>query len=137
MARGWYKARNRVLERMSEISGREILRWTPHDMRRTARSNTKRMGVDFETAEAMLNHTKQGLERIYDGYALENEKRAWFLAWEEEILRIARENGVADSLGAPASAASSPLPLPSLAATRRRRTTTIPSSPSRRGPPRA
>lgn len=137
VARGWYKARNRVLERMSELSGRPIPKWTPHDMRRTARSNTKRLGVDFETAEAMLNHTKQGLERIYDGYALEEEKRAWFLAWEEEVLRIARETRTADALGAPAPIAITPGPLPQPTALRRRRTTLEPSSPGRRGRRRA
>lgn len=45
----------------------------------------------------MLNHAKRGLERIYDGYEFEDEKRAWFLAWEEEIARLACENGVAES----------------------------------------
>jgi hypothetical protein len=36
----------------------------------TARSNTKRLRVDYETAEAMLNHVKKGMERTYDQYAL-------------------------------------------------------------------
>jgi site-specific recombinase XerD len=98
---GWYKARNRVLKRMAEYAGRPIERWTPHDLRRTARSNTKRLGVDFETAEAMLNHTKRGLERIYDGYDLAEEKREWFLTWENEIARIARAVGAAEELGVP------------------------------------
>lgn len=56
-----------------------------HDFRRTARSNTKRRKVDFETAEAMLNHAKKGLERTYDLYGIEEEKRASFLKWEQEI----------------------------------------------------
>jgi hypothetical protein len=98
---GWYKARNRVLARMSEYAGRPIDKWTPHDMRRTARSNTKRLKIDFETAEAMLNHAKKGLERVYDGYELEDEKREWFLKWETEIIAIAKNVGVADALGVP------------------------------------
>ena len=98
---GWYKSRNRILKRMSQFAGRRIEPWTPHDLRRTARSNTKRLKVDFETAEAMLNHAKQGLERIYDSYDLEDEKRAWFLAWENEIAMIARSVGVAVAFGVP------------------------------------
>jgi hypothetical protein len=86
---------------MTEFAGRPVEKWTPHDLRRTARSNTKRLKIDFETAEAMLNHCKQGLERIYDGYDLEDEKREWFLAWENEIARIARHAGVAEDLGVP------------------------------------
>ncbi|HYC95626.1 MAG TPA: integrase arm-type DNA-binding domain-containing protein, partial [Sphingomicrobium sp.] len=56
----WYKARNRVKKRMEKLAGRPIERFTPHDFRRTVRSNTKRLRIDFETAEAMLNHVKKG-----------------------------------------------------------------------------
>ncbi len=97
----WYKARNRVRNRMEAIAGRPIERFTPHDFRRTSRSNTKRLKVDYETAEAMLNHVKKGLERTYDTYELEEEKRAWFLLWEGEIAAVARRAGVADRLGCP------------------------------------
>jgi integrase len=99
----WYVARNRVRNRMEQAAGRPIERFTPHDFRRTCRSNTKRLRVDFETAEAMLNHVKKGLERTYDTYELEEEKRAWFLLWETEIAGIARSMGVAEALGVPKS----------------------------------
>jgi integrase len=98
---GWYKARNRVHARMEAIADRLIERFTLHDFRRTARSNTKRLKVDFDTAEAMMNHQKSGLERIYDAYGLEDEKAAWFLMWEREIVRLARKAGVAEKLGVP------------------------------------
>jgi integrase len=97
----WYKARNRVKKRMERFAGRPIERFTPHDFRRTVRSNTKRLKIDFETAEAMLNHVKKGLERTYDRYDLEEEKRVSFLNWEAEIAEIARRAGVAEALGAP------------------------------------
>lgn len=98
----WYKIRNRVHRGMEKLAGRPIERFSPHDFRRTARSNTKRLRVDYETAEAMLNHVKKGLERTYDTYELEEEKRAWFLKWETEIAGIARRLGVAEALGVPA-----------------------------------
>lgn len=101
----WYKARDRVRARMATIAGRPIERFTPHDFRRTARSNTKRLKVDYETAEAMLNHVKKGMERTYDQYELEEEKRAWFLAWEQEVSAIARRVGVAEALGVPGALA--------------------------------
>ncbi|WP_447725867.1 tyrosine-type recombinase/integrase [Sphingomonas koreensis] len=134
---GWYKARDRVLKRMFQFAGAPIEQWGPHDLRRTARSNTKRFDVDFETAEAMLNHSKRGLERIYDGYELEDEKRAWFLTWEEEIVRIAREMGVAQILGAPMFEAQQPRFEPKLPAPRRRLATRGPGFPSRRARRRA
>lgn len=111
---GWYKARDRVKRRMEKLAGREIPRFTPHDFRRTARSNTKRLKVDFETAEAMLNHLKTGMERTYDTYELEEEKRAWFLKWEEEIAGIARRLGIGNRLGLPGRAAAETLRLPAL-----------------------
>jgi hypothetical protein len=49
----------------------------------------------------MLNHMKTGLERIYDRYDLEEEKRRWFLMWETEIVQLARRAGVAGLLDAP------------------------------------
>ena len=97
----WYKARNRVKKRMEKLAGRSIERFTPHDFRRTVRSNTKRLKVDFETAEAMLNHVKKGLERTYDRYDLEAEKRASFLQWESEIAGIARAAGLEETLAVP------------------------------------
>ncbi len=97
----WYKIRNRILREMERLAGRPIERFCPHDFRRTVRSNTKRLRVDYETAEAMLNHVKKGLERTYDTYELEEEKRAWFLLWEKEIAGIAGRLGVADALGVP------------------------------------
>lgn len=97
----WYKARNRVKRRMEKLADRSIERFTPHDFRRTARSNTKRLKVDFETAEAMLNHVKKGLERTYDRYDLEEEKRAFFLKWETEIAEIAWRAGMAARLNVP------------------------------------
>jgi len=86
---------------MAIIAGHPIERFTPHDFRRTARSNTERLKVDFETAEAIMNHLRSGMERIYDGYELEDEKAAWFLKWEQEIATIARRADVAEALGIP------------------------------------
>lgn len=96
---GWPKSRNRIVARMSAYAERPIARFSPHDCRRTARSNTKRLRFDFETAEAMLNHTKKGLERTYDTYELEDEKQAWFFTWENEIVRVAGEEGLTEALG--------------------------------------
>jgi hypothetical protein len=118
---------------MSEYAGRQIDKWTPHDMRRTARSNTKRLKIDFETAEAMLNHAKKGLERVYDGYELEDEKREWFLKWETEIVAIAKKVGVADALGVPQLKESSSLAvLPPWTRRHPTRGRVFPSTPARR-----
>lgn len=100
----WHVAIRRIRRRMEAIGGGPVERFTPHDLRRTLRSNTKRLKIDFETAEAMLNHVKKGLERTYDRYDLDEEKRAAFAAWEREIAAIARRAGVAEQLLLPADA---------------------------------
>ncbi|MBL0770005.1 integrase arm-type DNA-binding domain-containing protein [Sphingopyxis sp. DHUNG17] len=99
---GWYEARDRILKRMADYAGHPIEHFVPHDLRRTMRSNTRRLKIDFETAEAMLNHLKSGMERIYDGYEHEEEMAASFLRWEEEVGRLARAEGVAERLELPA-----------------------------------
>ncbi len=50
------------------LAGHQIARFNLHDFPRTMHSNAKRLRIDYETAEAMLNHVKQGLERCYDRY---------------------------------------------------------------------
>ena len=95
---GWYKARDRVLARMVNYAGSPIDHFVPHDLRRTMRSNTKRLKIDFETAEAMLNHLKTGMARVYDGYEHAEEMAASFLRWENEVIEIARGAGVAEQL---------------------------------------
>lgn len=52
-----------------------------------------------------MNHRKSGMERIYDAYELEDEKAAWFLKWENEIVAIARKAGIAARLGIPGAVA--------------------------------
>lgn len=98
---GWYKARDRVLARMAAYAGRPVEHFVPHDLRRTMRSNTKRLKIDFETAEAMLNHLKSGMARIYDGYEHTEEMAASFLRWENEIVGIAHASGIARKLEIP------------------------------------
>lgn len=112
---GWYESKRRIVAEMSRLASRPIENWTVHDLRRTARSNTKRLDVDYETAEAMLNHAKTGLERIYDVYTLDDEKRDWFHRWEQEIIQIALSVGVADVLGVPGARPNSVFDLPAAA----------------------
>ena len=98
---GWYKVLARVVKTMTEIGGKPVPHFRLHDLRRTMRSNTKRLKIDFETAEAMINHKKKGLERIYDGYDLFEEKREGFARWENFLVGLAVKAGVAAELSIP------------------------------------
>lgn len=51
--------------------------FTVHDLRRTARTQLERLGVDIITAEKCLNHTLGGLVDIYDrGDYFEERRKA-------------------------------------------------------------
>ena len=62
--------------------------WTPHDLRRTARTVMARIGIPDEHAEEVLNHSKVGIKKIYNTYKYDKEKQAALTAWEAELLRI-------------------------------------------------
>jgi len=62
--------------------------WTPHDLRRTARTFMAKIGVLDEHAEAVINHAKPGMVGVYNKYQYLKEKEAALLKWEAELLRI-------------------------------------------------
>lgn len=62
--------------------------WSPHDLRRTARTNMPRVGVSDEHAEEILNHTKPGIIGVYNKYRYDNEKKEALLKWESLLLEL-------------------------------------------------
>jgi integrase len=62
--------------------------WTPHDLRRTARTVMARIGIPDEHAEEVLNHSKVGIKKVYNTYKYDKEKQAALTAWEAELLRL-------------------------------------------------
>lgn len=97
---GWFQARDRIRARMEELAGQPIARWHFHDLRRTFRSHARRVGIDREIAELMLNHKKKGLEEVYDRNEELDLRQAGFAAWEAYLLEIAEASGAAEPLGA-------------------------------------
>lgn len=63
-------------------------RWTPHDLRRTARTLMAKLGVNKEVAEAVVAHKKKGIEAVYNLYEYWPEKQAALIQLEQELLRI-------------------------------------------------
>ena len=68
--------------------------WTPHDLRRTARTQMARIGIQEEHAEAVLNHAKKGMVQVYNQYEYDKEKQEALILWETELLRIVTPQGV-------------------------------------------
>ncbi len=68
-------------------SGRmlDIPPWTPHDLRRTVRTGLARLGCPSEVAEAVLGHSRKGIEGTYDLYRYEAECKVWLQKWADYL----------------------------------------------------
>ncbi|ALX97329.1 integrase [Serratia fonticola] len=72
--------RLRELDRMIDIPP-----WTPHDLRRTVRTGLARLGCPSEVAEAVLGHSRKGIEGTYDLYSYEPECKVWLQKWADYL----------------------------------------------------
>lgn len=69
--------------------------WSPHDLRRSARTNMARVGVLDEVGEEVINHIKPGVVGVYNKYRYDKEKEAALLKWEGLLLEILKTKPVA------------------------------------------
>ncbi|MFW2105195.1 tyrosine-type recombinase/integrase [Acinetobacter guillouiae] len=66
----------------------EIDDWSPHDIRRTVRTGLSRLGCPKEVAEAILGHSKKGIEGVYDLHEYETECAIWLQKWSNHLFTI-------------------------------------------------
>lgn len=62
--------------------------FTPHDLRRTAATFMAEMGTMDEVIDAILNHAKQGVIKVYNQYRYDKEKQAALETWERKFVAI-------------------------------------------------
>jgi integrase len=62
--------------KLDRVSG--VTDWTPHDLRRTARTLMSRAGINSDHAELCLGHVLTGVRGTYDRHAYHQEKAAAF-----------------------------------------------------------
>ncbi len=63
-----------------------VRRFTPHDLRSTARSHLAALGVNLIVAERCLNHTLGGLMAVYDQHDYMGERLVALNRWTEFLL---------------------------------------------------
>ncbi|MDY0746433.1 tyrosine-type recombinase/integrase [Paucibacter sp. R3-3] len=78
---------NLALKRLETL---EIEHFTVHDMRRTARTNMARLGVDRFVAERALNHKLKGVEGIYDRHDYFAERFSALETWASVLSALAK-----------------------------------------------
>jgi hypothetical protein len=65
-----------------------IEQFTPHDLRRTAATFLAKMGNMDEVIDAVLNHAKQGVIKVYNQYRYDTEKQKALESWERKLNSI-------------------------------------------------
>ena len=80
--RGKDRATNHNLQ-PHQLWPEEMDDWNPHDLRRTLRTNLSRLGCPTDIAEAILGHSKKGIEGTYNLHTYENECAIWLQKWAD------------------------------------------------------
>lgn len=70
------------------VGDEKCRRFTPHDLRSTARSYFGALGVDFLIAERCLNHTLSALAEIYDKHDYIDERRLALEKWSALLAQL-------------------------------------------------
>lgn len=95
---GFSKAKRRVDQKMQALAEADarkagldpqalepIEAWRIHDLRRTAATRMRELGVDRLTVSKVLNHREAGVTKIYDRFAMDPEKRRALELWAAHI----------------------------------------------------
>jgi len=67
-----------------------LVRWAPHDLRRTARTLLSSLGCPSEVGEAILGHALPGVEGIYNLHRFDAERLAWLTKLSEHLEHLAK-----------------------------------------------
>lgn len=77
---------NAMLHKLCDHLGDKVRRFTPHDLRSTARSHLAALGVPILVAERCLNHSLGGLVAVYDQHDYLTERQAALELWASFLL---------------------------------------------------
>jgi integrase len=66
----------------------EVRRFTPHDLRSTAKSQMRALGVPRDITEMCLNHKLPGIEGIYDVHTYFEERKQALTVWSDFLIEV-------------------------------------------------
>jgi integrase len=70
----------------------DVRRFTPHDLRSTAKSQMRALGVPRDITEMCLNHKLPGIEGIYDVHTYFEERKQALTVWSDFLIEVERES---------------------------------------------
>ena len=88
LTRGVKRSFPRMKKKATELEVK-LEPFTPHDLRRTARTGFTRIGIPREISERLLNHKLPGVEGVYDLWEMIAEKREALEQWSKFLQEIA------------------------------------------------
>jgi integrase len=71
--------------------GLALAPFTPHDLRRTVRTNLAALGVSDVIAERVMGHKLQGLLAVYNKHDYAAEKREALTKWARKLQKLAKK----------------------------------------------
>jgi integrase len=80
---GWAK----MLDRLRKASGVDF---KLHDLRKTFRTGLDKLGVDVDIGAICINHSRRGLEAIYNKNSAPSEMRDAFTLWAKHLEQLER-----------------------------------------------
>jgi integrase len=69
-----------------------VSHWSPHDLRRTARTLLASMGCPEDVAESVLGHMLQGIVGVYNRHSYDAERLEWLTRLDAKLEQLAREH---------------------------------------------
>jgi integrase len=85
---GWSYPLSTLNLRIAEAEGRSLAAWSPHDLRRTARTGMGRLGVQPHIAEMVIGHYPGGVQAVYDRYRYQREIAEALGRWSEYVVAL-------------------------------------------------
>ncbi|HDR9237768.1 TPA: site-specific integrase [Burkholderia vietnamiensis] len=66
-----------------------VTHWSPHDLRRTARTMLAALGCPHDVAEAVLGHIQPGVAGVYNRHHYDRERREWLTRLSQFLEELA------------------------------------------------
>jgi len=65
-----------------------VTHWSPHDLRRTVRTQLANLGCPTDVAESILGHVQPGIQGVYNRHHYDAERRHWLQLWSDRLEAI-------------------------------------------------